>query len=50
MKKTVVNLKENDPEYKYSDLKLASVASIVKNTGNVDKCPIAFFITTITES
>ena len=50
MKKIVVNLKENDPEYKYSDLKLASVASIVKNTGNVDKCPIAFFNTTITES
>ena len=50
MKYTVVNLKENDTEYKYSDLKLASVASIVKNTGNGDKCPIAFFNTTITES
>ena len=46
MKETVVNLKESDPEYNYSDLKLASVASILKNTGNVDKCPIAFFNTT----
>ena len=39
-------MKENDPEYKYSDLKQASVASILKNTGNVDKCTIAFFNTT----
>ena len=39
-------MKENDTEYKYADLKLASVAFIVKNTGNVDKCPIAFFNTT----